>query len=58
MNDALIFPLSFLPTSTMQERNWKLGQWKGSIVIQAVKNKKEKWSLEEDKASEIVGSAK
>lgn len=29
-NDAPIFALSFLPTSTVQERSWKLGQWEGS----------------------------
>lgn len=58
LNDALIFPLSFLPTSTMQERSWRLGQWKGSIAISVIKNKKEKWPLEEAKANEIARSAK
>lgn len=58
LNDAPIFPWSFLPTSTVQERSWKLIQWEGSLVIQAIENKKEKWSLEKAKDTEIVGSAK
>lgn len=57
-NDTPIFPLFFLPNSAMQERSWKLVQWEASPVIQAIENKKEKWSLKEAKANEVVGSAK